>query len=423
MNHDDGDPLNVLHGADFPVTPDPEFAARLRARLKAALALPNRTEGVIMSGTDAVIAELAENDAEASSPRPAALPYLAVRGARAAIDWYADALGAALVGEPIVMDDGRVGHAELAFATGVLYLADEYPEIGLSAPAPGAVSVSLMLPVADTDRVLERARSRGAQVQRDPYENHGSRTAAIIDPFGHRWLLSGPVTGVRATIRHGDVGYVSLRTPDARRAAAFYGHVLGWTFDAEGRRVTNTTERIEFASAPGAPTLVCCYAVTDVAAARRSIIDGGGSVEEPFGSVLAAIDPAGLSFAVYEPAPGRPRPALNGTGPGELSYLTYEVPDSAAFKEFFGRILNWAFEPGRVDDGWSVVGAHPMSGAAGGSANAVTVPMWTVDDIDAAVARVREAGGTVIDEPSQQSYGMSALCTDDQGTRFYLGQH
>ncbi|MBN9633889.1 MAG: VOC family protein, partial [Actinobacteria bacterium] len=51
----------------------------------------------------------------------------------------------------------------------------------------------------------------------------------------------------------------------------------------------------------------------------------------------------------------------------------------------------------------------------------VAVPMWTVTDVDAAVARVREAGGTVIDEPSRQPYGMSALCTDDQGARFYLG--
>jgi predicted enzyme related to lactoylglutathione lyase len=48
--------------------------------------------------------------------------------------------------------------------------------------------------------------------------------------------------------------------------------------------------------------------------------------------------------------------------------------------------------------------------------------MWTVEDVDAAVARVRAAGGTVIDEPSQQSYGRSALCTDDQGSRFYLGE-
>jgi predicted enzyme related to lactoylglutathione lyase len=47
--------------------------------------------------------------------------------------------------------------------------------------------------------------------------------------------------------------------------------------------------------------------------------------------------------------------------------------------------------------------------------------MWSVADIDAAVARVREAGGTVIEEPSRQPYGMMAHCIDDQGTRFYLG--
>jgi predicted enzyme related to lactoylglutathione lyase len=50
------------------------------------------------------------------------------------------------------------------------------------------------------------------------------------------------------------------------------------------------------------------------------------------------------------------------------------------------------------------------------------VPMWTVADVDAAVVKVREAGGTIIEKPSQQSYGKMAHCTDDQGTRFYLGE-
>jgi predicted enzyme related to lactoylglutathione lyase len=125
---------------------------------------------------------------------------------------------------------------------------------------------------------------------------------------------------------------------------------------------------------------------------------------------------------VFQPVPGEPRPALNGTGPGELSYITYEVSDSTAFKAFYSRVLYWTFEPGRIDDGWQVQQTHPMAGVAGGSAAAVTVPMWTVEDVDAAVARVREAGGTVIDEPSQQAYGKSAQCADDQGTRFYLGE-
>jgi uncharacterized glyoxalase superfamily protein PhnB len=423
------DPLSVLHGDELPVQPDPAFAARLRARLEDAVSLPNRTQGVVMSGASIAIAELNEPAAEpavaAAPPRPAALPYLTVANARDAITWYIDTFGASVVREPIEMDDGRIGHAELAIAGGVLYLADEYPEIGLKAPGLQATSVSLMLHVADTDATLERARERGATVQREPYENYGSRGATIVDPFGHRWMLSGPVTGAATPIRHGDVGYVSVWTPDADRAAAFYGHVLGWTYDPATNQVTNTTQHIGIFSVPGPRTLFCCYAVADLQGARQSILDGGGTVDEPqrfdFGTVLGATDSQGAAFAVFQPVPGEPRPTLNGAGPGELSYITYEVTDSAAFKAFYSRVLFWTFEPGRIDDGWGVQQTHPMAGVAGGSAQQVTVPMWTVEDVDAAVARVREAGGTVIEEPSQQPYGKSAQCTDDQGTRFYLG--
>jgi uncharacterized glyoxalase superfamily protein PhnB len=423
-NHD---PLAVLHGDDLPVQPDPVFAARLRARLETVLSLPNRTEGVDMSGTDTAIAELTEPSvAPAAPPRPAALPYLTVGNAREAIAWYTETFGAVVFGTPIEMDDGRIGHAELAIGGGVLYLADEYPEIGLKAPAPLAVSVSLMLPVSDTDTVLERARERGAEVQREPYENYGNRTATIIDPFGHRWMLSGPVTGAAVPIQHGDVGYVSVWTPDAARAAAFYGHLLGWTYDPATHQVTNTTQRIGLYSVDAPPTLFCAYAVADLAGARQAIVAAGGTIEEPqefdFGTVCGASDPAGASFAVFSPAPGTPRPELNGAGPGELSYITYEVADSAAFRSFYGGLLFWTFEPGRIDDGWAVQDTHPMAGAAGGSSQPAVVPMWTVADVDAAVIRVREAGGTVVEEPSQQPYGRSATCTDDQGSRFYLGE-
>lgn len=428
--HDDHDPLAVLHGADHPVTPDPAFAARLRARLESALSLPNKTEGVDMSGTDTAIAELTETTTATAvapaAPRSAAIPYLAVAGATRAIDWYTEALGAVLVGEPIVMDDGRVGHAELSIGGGVFYLADEFPEIGLKAPAPQAVSVSLMLHVGDTDAALERARTSGANVVREIYENYGARSATIVDPFGHRWMLSGPVTGAVGRIRHGDIGYVSVWTADPGRSATFYAHVLGWRYDPASRQVTNTTQHIGIVAVPGPPTLFCCYAVADVDAARQAILAAGGTAGEisqaPHGPTVDAGDPFGTAFAVYQPTGAAPRPALNGTGPGELSYVTFQVSDSTAFREFYGRVLGWTFEPGRVEDGWQIQSVHPMSGAAGGSTENVTLPMWTVDDVVAAVARVREAGGTVLEEPSQQSYGMSALCADDQGVRFYLGQ-
>ncbi|OBB14446.1 glyoxalase, partial [Mycobacteriaceae bacterium 1482268.1] len=291
-------------------------------------------------------------------------------------------------------------------------LADEYPELGLKAPEAQATSVSLMLHVADTDQTLERARQHGAVVQREPYENYGARAATIIDPFGHRWMLSGPVTGAAIQIQHGDVGYVSVWTPDADRAAAFYGHVLGWTYDPQTHQVTNTHEHIGIYSVSGPPTLFCCYAVDDLDGAAQSIVDGGGTVDEveefDFGTLRGATDPQGASFGIFRPNPGRPRPAINGTGPGELSYITYEVPDSAAFRAFYSRVLFWTFQPGRIVDGWQVDQTHPMAGVAGSSPQRVTVPMWTVDDVDAAVARVRQAGGTVIDEPSQQPYGKSA---------------
>ncbi|MET0452096.1 MAG: VOC family protein [Mycobacterium sp.] len=427
---DGRDPLTVLGGDDLPVQPDSAFAAQLRARLESALSLPNRTEGVLMSGTDAAIAELNEpaeqSIATAPPPRSAAIPYLAVAGARDAIAWYVDTLGAVVVGEPIVMDDGRIGHAELSIGGGMLYLADEFPELGLKAPAPQSVSVSLMLDVADTDEALQRARDRGADVVMEAQEGHGSRQAAVVDPFGHRWMLSGPVGGAVSQIRHGDIGYVSVWTADADRAAAFYGHVLGWEFDPTSHQVTSTTQRIGIFGA-AASTLFCCYAVSDLTTARQAILDAGGSVDDvqqfDFGAVLGATDPTGAAFAVYQPVGHDPRPALNGTGPGELSYVTFEVTDSASFREFYGRVLGWSFDGGRIEDGWEPRNVHPMSGVAGGSDEQVTVPMWTVADIVAAVERVREAGGTVLQEPSQQSYGRSALCVDDQGGRFYLGEH
>lgn len=411
------DPFDVLRADDLPAAPDPEFAARLRARLESALSLP---EGVEMSGTAQAIAELTTPQ---TPPRPAAVPYLAVADARAAITWYADALGAVLVGEPVVMDDGRIGHAELELAGGMLYLADEYPELGLKAPAPQQVSVSLVLHVANTDEALQRARDHGAVVQRDIYEGHGSRNATIVDPFGHRWMFSGPMV---ERIRHGDLGYVSVWTPDADAAAAFYGHVLGWTYDPSTHQVTNTEQPVGIYPVEGRPTMFCCYAVADLQAAARAIDQAGGHAgderEFDFGTVLDATDASGTPFAVYRPADGTPRPKLNGAGPGELSYVTYEVGDSAVFRTFYGQVLGWTFEPGRIDDGWQVAGTHPMAGVAGGSAEPTTVPMWTVADIDDAVGRVREAGGTVLQEPSRQPYGLMAECRDDQGTRFYLGQ-
>ena len=97
------------------------------------------------------------------------------------------------------------------------------------------------------------------------------------------------------------------------------------------------------------------------------------------------------------------------------------MADSGRARDFYGAVLGWRFTPGRIADGWQVEGTTPMAGLSGGHAEATTVPMWRVADVRAAVARVRAAGGTA-SEPRQEPYGLTADCTDDQGTRFSLGQ-
>ena len=421
---DHSDPLSVLHTDDPPVQPDPAFAARLRRQLESALSLPE--EGVVMSGTTTAIAELTE-PVTPTAPRPAALPYLSVVNARAAIAWYADAFGAVVVGDPIVMDDGRIGHAEIAIDDGVLYLADEYPELGLKAPAPSAVSVSLMLHVADTDAALQRAREHGATVEREIYENYGTRNATIVDPFGHRWMLSGPSAVPSAGIRHGDIGYVSVWTPDADRAAAFYGHVLGWTYDPASHRVTNTDLPTGIFATDQPATLFCCYAVADVQAARIAIAEAGGVPGETrdtdYGVLLDATDPQGAAFAVHQPTPGRKRPELNGSGPGELSVR--HLPGAG-----FGRVPRFLWPAVALDASspaaWPTAGRWwarirwPAPPVAASVPSPCRCGQWPISTWRS--TRVREAGGTVLAEPARQPYGVTAECTDDQGARFYLGE-
>jgi uncharacterized glyoxalase superfamily protein PhnB len=174
------DPFEDLRRDDVPVAPDAEFAADLRARLERALALPR---GVVP----------VTRPIETEPARSAVVPYLAVADARRAIDWYREVFGAELAGEPIVMPDGRIGHAELTLAAGTIYLADAHPEIGVTAPRAGEATVSLMLPVDDADAVRARALAAGATGDREPYDGYGSRNAWIVDPFGHRWGLHSPL--------------------------------------------------------------------------------------------------------------------------------------------------------------------------------------------------------------------------------------
>jgi predicted enzyme related to lactoylglutathione lyase len=178
-------------------------------------------------------------------------------------------------------------------------------------------------------------------------------------------------------------------------------------------------------------TLFLCFAVDDVAAAAERVRQAGGTAtephEEPYGLVSDCADDQGGPLALFEVegagGSGSTRsPGLVLTGQGDLAYVTMEVADSARARAFYGSVLGWTFAAGHAPDGWQVEGdVVPPVGLSGGHGAAVNVPMYRVDDIAVSVQRVREGGGTATD-PEQQPYGISSVCADDQGTRFYLGQ-
>lgn len=121
-------------------------------------------------------------------------PYLCVADARAAIDWYAEVLGAEVTVEPIVMPDGKIGHVELSAAGAHWMMAEEFPDHDVAAPDRGrGASVTLHLTVTDVDAACDRAVAAGVTIDRGPEDNGDIGWVAVFrDPSGHRWFLNQP---------------------------------------------------------------------------------------------------------------------------------------------------------------------------------------------------------------------------------------
>jgi PhnB protein len=116
-------------------------------------------------------------------------PYLSLKGAGAAIEFYKKAFGATeLMRMPA--PGGLVGHAEIKVGDSILMLADECPEGNKSPQTLGGTPVSLVLYVEDVDAVFQRAVDAGAKVVREPSNQfYGDRSAGVTDPFGHSWYI------------------------------------------------------------------------------------------------------------------------------------------------------------------------------------------------------------------------------------------
>jgi uncharacterized glyoxalase superfamily protein PhnB len=388
----DRDPFHDLRLPAAPLAPRPAFAAELRRRIQAALAseaadadrdpsrpddrpdevaTPTRTDGAAATVAPTPRSEHAMSTTDPSTtgsptdrPRPVLTPYLAVPRATEAITWYRDVLGAVETTR-FVGDDGRVGHCELVIAGSTIMLADEFPEVGVHGPgAYGGTPVMLHLEVVDVDHTYQRAVDAGAEAQRPPADQgHGNRTATLVDPFGHRWMLSQPVpdatsgtdqmggtdagdTGSGETpsaeTRSGETGsgdteaaetrtadgwtvtgrapvepgYLTINPDDPRRATAFFGALFGWEVHGGpdgGGHVANTRFPLGIAGpqygadAGHGPTTVY-FRVDDPEHYARRVEELGGRVlarnAYDSGASVRCEDDQGYRFELWQPAPG-----------------------------------------------------------------------------------------------------------------------
>ena len=124
-------------------------------------------------------------------------PYLIIKGAAEALDFYRKAFGAVeLMRFP--MPGGKIGHAEFKIGDSHLMMADEFPEHGHAGPQTrGGTTVGLLIYVPSVDAFVDRALTAGAIILRPIKDQfYGDRSGTITDPFGHVWTIATHVEDV-----------------------------------------------------------------------------------------------------------------------------------------------------------------------------------------------------------------------------------
>ncbi|MFJ9661287.1 VOC family protein [Streptomyces griseoflavus] len=246
---------------------------------------------------------------------------------------------------------------------------------------------------------------------------------------------------------------LDLGVPDVRAAAAFYGAVLGWDFepmgdgeDVEGGMFSKGGKMVaglgRLTEEGARPAWMIYYSVTDADATTAAVESAGGTVRVPpmdleqWGRMAQYSDPLGGQFAVWQPGESKGVDLVDE--PGSLCWTELYTSDAAGAKEFYGQVLGWRYSdmrmPGgegtytmivpsglpeeRMHGGLMEVGGEDLALAGG---RPYWHPVFAVADCDAAVAKVRELGGSVQMGPENaEGVGRLAVCVDPFGADFVV---
>ena len=426
--------LRDLPGADF------------KARLK--LDLERRTS-------------MASKPVTAAEVRQTAVPYICVKDAAAAIDFYKNVFGATEVMR-LVGPDKKIGHAEIRIGNSVMYLSDEFPDHGALSPQTlGGSPVRMSLSVDDVDAVAARAVAAGAKEVR-PIEDqfYGERSGQFADPFGYVWNISTvkeELSGAEMQKRMDDImkqggfptappavkpipeGFHTLTQYLAVKGAAtlidFFKEAFGaeeafrvprpgtpLIMHAQLRIGDSILELADATEEFGARAVANILHVDDVAAVYQRALKAGGTSlsaphEQPYGDREAGVkDPAGNQWYLTEIRKTGHRtedtrtilPHLSLVGAAEFVEFTkraFGAEEAFMFKAPDGKVIHARL---RVGDSILALGEASDERAALPAALHMYVP-----NVDAVYAAAVREGAKVLRPLRDEPYGDRAASLQD----------
>ena len=243
--------------------------------------------------------------------------------------------------------------------------------------------------------------------------------------------------------------WYDVMTTDTQAAEAFYRQAIGWTTQDSGmpeRKYTLLSAGPtqvgglmpipdEAAKMGARPAWMGYIGVDDVDAYAARVKAAGGAIHRPpedipgIGRFAVAADPQGAAFILFRGSLDEaPAPAAPGT-PGHIGWHELHASDGAKAFDFYAGLFGWTKDQAMDMGAMGVYQLFAAGGAAIGGMMTkmpeVPVPNWlyyfNVDAVDAAVARIKAAGGQVINGPMEVPGGSwIAQALDPQGAMFAI---
>jgi predicted enzyme related to lactoylglutathione lyase len=223
---------------------------------------------------------------------------LAAADAEVAVVFYAAAFGWEWVGADDRTMLRRAG-ADVALV---------YPQTPQARAANVTTHWTPFFSVADAGAAVDQAVQLGGMALREPFDVAGGRIAPLQDPAGAVFSLWAPRGPDPVTSGGGDAWWMELSTPDLGGSQAFYGQLLGWTYDESprGASIRGPAGHIgRMRSVEGAPAWSACLVVTDIDDARRRADAAGArhvgdAEEDAIGRMAPVVDPQGAALTLLE---------------------------------------------------------------------------------------------------------------------------